>query len=223
MENNNKKLSAEELTKETVRLLNDCFKSMGELKTPEERKQRLEECYKKINGLGDVERRRLVEERKKKMEYNFTEGVFKIKSGVPSVLGDYDFTRPNCFFYEYLNGLDEYNQDWQIDEYEKLNKKVYKLLTRYLIDYVNKGYDKRREEIQQDILTGYYRRMMILCLEKDMSFDKYINLTEEDILDLTDGHIYTYTLHDFWMNDVLGIDIELYRKIRFDGSYMGIY
>lgn len=220
---NNKKLSAEELSKEKVRLLNDCIKSMRELKTPEERKQRLEECYKKIDGLGDVERRRLVEERKKKMEYNFTEGVFKIKSGVPSVLGDYDFTKPNCFLYEYLNGLNEYNQDWQIDEYEKLNKKVYKLLTRYLIDYVNKGYDKRREEIQQDILTGYYRRMMILCLEKNMSFDKYVSLTEEDILDLTDGHIYTYTLHDFWMNDVLGIDIELYRKIRFDGSYMGIY
>lgn len=220
---NNKKLSAEELSKEKVRLLNDCIKSMRELKTPEERKQRLEECYKKIDGLGDVERRRLVEERKKKMEYNFTEGVFKIKSGVPSVLGDYDFTRPNCFYYEYLNGLNEYNQDWQIDEYEKLNKKVYKLLTRYLIDYVNKGYDKRKEALQQDILTGYYRRMMILCLEKDMSFDKYVSLTEEDILDLTDGHVYTYTLHDFWMNDVLGIDIELYRKIRFDGSYMGIY
>lgn len=220
---NNKKLSAEELSKEKVRLLNECVKEMRELKTPEERRLHLEECYKKIDELGDVERRRLVNERKKKMEYNFTEGVFKIKSGVPSVLGDYDFTRPNCFYYEYLNGLNEYNQDWQIDEYEKLNKKVYKLLTRYLIDYVNKGYDKRKEALQQDILTGYYRRMMILCLEKNMSFDKYVNLTEDDILNLTEGHVYTYTLHDFWMNDVLGIDIELYRKIRFDGSYMGIY
>lgn len=182
------------------------------------------ELLKKTEELNKKsERDLLVEERKKKMEYNFTEVVFKIKSGVPSVFGRYDFTRPNYFYYEYLNGLNEKNQDWQIDEYEKLNKKVYKLLTRYLINYVNKGYDKRREALQQDILTGYYRRMMILCLEKDMSFDKYINLTEEDILDLTDGHIYTYTLHDFWMNDVLGIDIELYRKTRFDGSYMNIY
>ena len=222
MENSRIK-AKEEIAKEKVRLLNNCVKNMKGLKTPEERRKALEECYKKIDELGDVERRRLVKERKKNMEYNFTEGVFKIKSGVPSVLGDYDFTRPNCFYYEYLNGLDEYNQDWQIDEYEKLNKKVYKLLTRYLIDYVNKGYDKRREEIQQDILTGYYRRMMILCLEKDMSFNRYVSLSEEDVLDLTDGHIYTYTLHDFWMNDILGIDIELYRKIRFDGSYMNIY
>ena len=162
----------------------DEWKELGEKDWNEyTRLRRIErdKLLKKTEELNKKsERDLLVEERKKKMEYNFTEGVFKIKSGVPSVFGRYDFTRPNYFYYEYLNGLNGKNQDWQIDEYEKLNKKVYKLLTRYLIDYVNKGYDKRREEIQQDILTGYYRRMMILCIEKNMSFDKYINLTEED-------------------------------------------
>lgn len=205
----------------------DEWKELGEKDWNEySRLRRIErdKLLKKMEELNKKsERDLLVEERKKKMEYNIVEGVFKIKSGVPSVLGDYDFTRPNCFYYEYLNGLSGKNQDWQIDEYEKLNKKVYRLLTRYLVDYVNKGYDERREKLQQDILTGYYRRMMILCLEKNMSFDKYVNLTEDDIHDLTDGHVYTYTLHDFWMNDVMGIDIELYRKTRFDGSYMGIY
>lgn len=205
----------------------DEWKELGEKDWNEySRLRRIErdKLLKKMEELNKKsERDLLVEERKKKMEYNIVEGVFKIKSGVPSVLGDYDFTRPNCFYYEYLNGLNGKNQDWQIDEYEKLNKKVYRLLTRYLVDYVNKGYDERREKLQQDILTGYYRRMMILCLEKNMSFDKYVNLTEDDILNLTDGHVYTYTLHDFWMNDVMGIDIELYRKTRFDGSYMGIY
>lgn len=205
----------------------DEWKELGEKDWNEySRLRRIErdKLLKKMEELNKKsERDLLVEERKKKMEYNIVEGVFKIKSGVPSVLGDYDFTRPNCFYYEYLNGLNGKNQDWQIDEYEKLNKKVYRLLTRYIVDYVNKGYDERREKFQQDILTGYYRRMMILCLEKNMSFDKYVNLTEEDILDLTDDHIYTYTLHDFWMNDVMGIDIELYRKIRFDGYYIGIY
>ena len=205
----------------------DEWKELGEKDWNEySRLRRIErdKLLKKMEELNKKsERDFLVEERKKKMEYNIVEGVFKIKSGVPSVLGDYDFTRPNCFYYEYLNGLNGKNQDWQIDEYEKLNKKVYRLLTRYLVDYVNKGYDERREKLQQDILTGYYRRMMILCLEKNMSFDKYVNLTEDGIHDLTDGHVYTYTLHDFWMNDVMGIDIELYRKIRFDGSYIGIY
>lgn len=205
----------------------DEWKELGEKDWNEySRLRRIErdKLLKKMEELNKKsERDLLVEERKKKMEYNIVEGVFKIKSGVPSVLGDYDFTRPNCFYYEYLNGLNGKNQDWQIDEYEKLNKKVYRLLTRYLIDYVNKGYDERKEKLQQDILTGYYRRMMILCLEKNMSFDKYVNLTEDNIHDLTDGHVYTYTLHDFWMNDVMGIDIELYRKTRFDGSYMGIY
>lgn len=208
-------MTKEDLAKEQVSLLNECIKNMRELKTPEERKQRLEECYKKIDGLGDVERRRLVEERVKKMEYNITVYDFTVKSGVPTVFGKYDFTRPNYFYYDYLNGLDEYNQDWQIDEYEKLNKKVYKLLTRYVVNYVNNGYDKNLEKAKQEILTGYYRRMMVLCLEKDMSFDEYIDMTEEDFFDLTDGHIYTFTLHDYWLNNMLGINVELFRKLRY--------
>lgn len=181
-------------------------------------KEEAMELLNKVNKKS--ERDTLVEERVKKMEYDVTVDGFTVKSGVPTVFGKYDFSRPDYFFYEYLNGLDGRNQDWQIDEYEKLNKKVYKLLTRYVVNYANSGYDKNREKAKQELLTGYYRRMMVLCLEKDMSFDEYIDMSEEDFFDLTEGRVYTFTLHDYWLNDMLGINVELFRKLRFDSSYM---
>ena len=60
MENSRIK-AKEEIVKEKVRLLNNCVKNMKGLKTPEERRKVLEECHKKIDELGGVERRLLVE------------------------------------------------------------------------------------------------------------------------------------------------------------------
>lgn len=47
MENSRIK-TKEEIAKEKVRLLNNCVKNMKGLKTPEEKRKALEECYKRL-------------------------------------------------------------------------------------------------------------------------------------------------------------------------------
>lgn len=193
------------------------------------RKKRREEMIENINSIQDPEQRELeqkkldAEDRMWSTFYETEVGGYIVKSGIPVIIGKLDWEHADRFYYDYnVLGLDHECQEWQWEEYEKLNKKAYNLIVRYLRHYLYNGYKRDYEKIKEETLNNIYYRMLFLTRKdcKNITFDEYINMDDEDFIEIGEGLVYPHILHEFFLTDFLGVHMELWRKERMNWGYL---